>query len=63
MNPQSTTKKIPTVHPGTPNAVLNVAPIEFDCTIQPKNPRAKVIATAKKPARNFPKLPLNAVLI
>ena len=63
INPQSITRTTPTVQPGTPNAVLNVAPMEFDCTIQPKKPSASVIATAKKPARNLPKPPLNAVLI
>ena len=41
----------------------HVEPIEFDCTIQPKNPSARVIATAKNPARNFPSLPLNAAVM
>ena len=33
----------------------------MDCTMQPKKPRARMMATAKKPARNLPKPPVNAV--
>lgn len=46
-----------------PNAVLIVDPIELDCTIHPKKPSARIIAIAKNPARNFPKPPLNAVVM
>ena len=40
-----------------------VEPMELDCTMQPKKPSARMMATAKKPARNLPKPPLKAVVI
>ena len=40
-----------------------VEPMELDCTMQPMKPRARMMATAKKPARNLPKPPLNAVVM
>ena len=63
INAQMITNTIPTIQDGTPNAVSIVEPMEFDCTIHPKNPSARIIAIAKKPARNLPRLPLNAVVI
>ena len=48
----------PTTQPSIPKAVLQDSAIELDCTIQPKKPRAKVIAIAKKPARTLPNVPL-----
>ena len=63
MTAQITTRTMPTIQDGTPKAVWKVEPMELDCTIQPKNPKARMIATAKKPARNLPKDPLNAVVM
>ena len=63
MTPQRTTSAMPTIHAGTPNAVSNVEPMELDCTMHPMKPSARMIATAKKPARNFPKPPLKAVVM
>ena len=63
INPQIITRKIPTIQDGIPNAIWIVDPIELDCTMQPKNPRARIIAIEKKPARNLPNLPLKAVWI
>ena len=48
---------------GMPKAVSMVEPMELDCTMLPKKPRASVMAMAKKPARNLPKPPLNAVVM
>ena len=61
--PAITATQIPTASFGTWNALLNAAPIELDCTIFPINPRARMIATEKKPARNFPNPPLNTYFI
>ena len=36
---------------------LEATLIEFACTMLPVKPRAKMIATEKKPARNLPKPP------
>ena len=55
--------KRPMIHCGTPNAVWNADAIELDCTAFPIKPRAKMISTAKMPAKTFPKDPLNAALI
>ena len=54
---------IPITHAGTPRAVEKVEPMELDCTIAPMQPRERMMATAKKPARKEPSLPLNALLI
>ena len=40
-----------------PNAVLKAAPMELDCTMLPMKPRARMMATEKKPARALPKAP------
>ena len=45
----------PMTQDGMPKAVLQVSPMELDCTIQPIKPRARMMATAKKPARKLPK--------
>ena len=37
--------------------------MELDWTMQPIKPRASVMATAKKLARNLPKPPLKAVVM
>ena len=63
MNPQMTTSTTPTIQPGTPKAVEKVEPMELDWTMQPMKPRARMMATAKKPARNLPKPPLKAVVM
>ena len=51
----------PTIQLGTPKAVSKVEPMELDWTMQPMKPRARMMATAKKPARNLPKPPWKAV--
>ena len=51
----------PTTQEGTPKAVEQVAPMELDCTMQPMKPRARMMATAKKPARNLPRPPFTAL--
>ena len=38
-----------------PRALLQVSPMELDCTMLPMKPRARMMATAKKPARKLPK--------
>ena len=48
---------------GMPKAVFMVSAMELDCTMQPMKPRAKMMATAKKPARNLPPFPLKAVVM
>ena len=63
IKPQMTTRIRPTTQDGMPKAVWQVDPMELDCTMQPKKPNARVIATAKKPARNFPREPLKAVVM
>ena len=57
MTPQMTTSTTPTIQLGIPKAVLKVEPMELDWTMQPIKPRARMMATAKKPARNLPKPP------
>ena len=54
---------MPTTQEGTPKAVWKVEPMELDCTMQPKKPSARMMAMAKKPARNLPKAPLKAVVM
>ena len=61
--PQMRTSATPTTQPGTWKAVSKVELMELDCTIQPKKPRARIMATEKKPARNLPKEPWNAVVM
>ena len=63
MKPQMMTSTTPTIQEGTPKAVWKVEPMELDWTIQPIKPRARMIATAKKAARNLPKAPLKAVVM
>ena len=63
MNAQITTSTAPTIQEGMPKAVSKVEPMELDCTMQPMKPRASMMATAKKPARNLPKPPLKAVVM
>ena len=60
MNAAMIAQMMPTTIIGAPNAVLNATLIEFACTMLPVKPRAKMIASAKKPARILPKVPLNA---
>ena len=52
-----------TTQVGMLKAVFMVEPMELDCTMQPMKPSARTMATAKKPARNLPKPPLNAVVM
>ena len=47
----------PTMRGSTPKALWKASPIEFDCTILPVKPSAKMIASEKKPARNLPNAP------
>ena len=61
MKPAIITSAMPTTQEGIPKAVSAVDPMELDCTMQPKKPRARMIATAKKPAMILPKVPLKAV--
>ena len=63
ITPQMTTRTIPTIQLGTPKAVWKVDPMELDWTMQPIKPRARIIATAKNPARNLPNPPWNALLM
>ncbi len=63
MMAQMTTRMMPDTQAGMPKAVCMVEPMELDCTMQPMKPRARMMATAKKPARNLPKPPLNAVVM
>ena len=60
---QMTARMTPTIQEGMPKAVSKVEPMELDCTMQPMKPRARMMATAKKPARNLPKAPRKAVVI
>ena len=63
IKPQITTKMIPMIQDGTPKAVWKVEPMELDCTMQPIKPSARMIATAKKPAKNLPNPPENAFVM
>ena len=60
---QMMTRITPDTQVGMLKAVFMVEPMELDCTMQPMKPSASTIATAKKPARNLPKPPLNAVVM
>ena len=60
---QMMTSTIPMTQAGTPKAVWKVEPMELDCTMLPMRPRARMMATAKNPARNLPKPPLKAVVM
>ena len=51
MKAQMTTSTRPMTQEGTPKAVWKVEPMELDWTMQPMKPRARMMATAKKPAR------------
>ena len=51
------------IHAGMLKAVAQVEAMELDCTMQPMKPRAKMMATEKKPARKVPNLPWKAVLM
>ena len=53
----------PMTQVGMPKAVFMVSAMEFDCTMQPMKPSARMMATAKNPARNLPPLPLKAVVM
>ena len=57
MNAAMIAQTMPTTICGAPNAVLKATLIEFAYTMLPVKPRAKMIATEKKPARNLPKPP------
>ena len=63
MMAQMITSTTPMIQAGMPNAVLKVEPMELDCTMLPIRPSARMMATAKKPARNLPNPPLNAVVM
>ena len=63
MNAQMATRTRPTTQDWIPKAVSIVAPMELDCTIQPIKPSARMMAVAKKPARNLPKRPLKTAVI
>ena len=63
ITPQITTRMTPMIQEGTPKAVWKVEPMELDWTMQPKKPRARMMAMEKKPARNLPKAPLKAVVM
>ena len=60
---QMMTRTIPTIQEGMPKAVCMVEPMELDWTMQPMKPRARMMETAKNPARNLPNPPLNAVVM
>ena len=45
----------PMIQPGMPKALVQDSAMELDCTMLPMKPSARVMATAKKPARNLPK--------
>ena len=49
---------MPTHQVFTPKALAKESPMELDCTMLPMKPRARMIATEKKPATNLPKAPL-----
>ena len=53
----------PMTQAGMPKAVEQVEPMELDWTMQPMKPRARVMATAKNPARKEPSLPRKARLM
>ena len=55
MNPATSATRMPTTTLGTPKAVNMASLMELDCTMLPIKPRARMMATEKKPARNLPK--------
>ena len=59
-NPASTTNTAPTSQEGMPKALEKAWPMELDCTMLPKKPKASSSAKAKKPAKNRPKPPSKA---
>ena len=63
MKPATTTTARPMAQVGIMKAEFMVLAMELDWTMQPMKPRAKMMATAKKPARKVPNLPLKAVLM
>ena len=63
INAENTAHAIPTISGLTPKAVWKEEPMELDCTILPIKPRARMIATEKKPARNLPNVPLKAAFM
>ena len=63
IKPDSTTSTAPASQAGMPKAFSKAAPMELDWTMQPRKPRARMMATAKKPARNRPKPPGKAARI
>ena len=63
INAAITAITMPTKIGFTPKAFSKELPIEFDCTIFPINPKARIMATEKNPARNFPNFPLKIYLI
>ena len=60
MKPAITAQMMPMTSFGIPNAVKNASLIEFDWTMLPMKPRARMIATEKKTAMNLPRPPLKA---
>ena len=64
MNAQSAAKTRPTAQAGIAGpAELIALAMEFDCTIEPIKPSARIAAIEKNTARNLPKPPLNAFLM
>ena len=63
MNAHTAAITTPTTQFGTPKALWQASAMELDCTIAPMKPRARIIATAKKPARNLPPRPLKAAVM
>ena len=61
--PARMTTARPMTQVGMPKAVFMVSAMELDCTMQPINPSARMMATAKNPARNLPRPPLKAVVM
>ena len=58
---EKTASIAPVAHKGIPKAVLQVALMEFTWTMHPTHPSARMIATAKNPARKTPSLPGKAL--
>ena len=56
----ATASTTPTIQVGMPSASWKALLMALDWTMLPVKPRAKMIASAKKPARILPKVPLNA---
>mgnify|MGYP007098957548 CR=1 FL=1 len=60
MKAATTASTTPTIQVGMPSASWKALLMALDWTMLPVKPRAKMIASAKKPARILPKVPLNA---